>query len=297
MRIAVRGKSQPARAPFLLLKLGGELLEEPDRLQAMAAAIARLGRGHRLVVVHGGGREIDREMARHGIEKRAADGLRITDEATLEIVVGVLAGRVNTRLVAAAAAAGVRAVGLTGADAGVGRVRRAPPYQAADGSRVDLGFVGQPVTNGQPVLLVALCDAGYVPIIACIGADARGRLYNVNADMLAGHLAVQLRAAHLILAGATPGVLDAAGATIPEIDDATLDRLITSGGASAGMVAKLLACRRARRGGVSRVTIVDGRQPSLLERVLSPSKRTPATAVIAGRQRRVGRVAPNRTER
>lgn len=282
----MRRKAQP-RAPFVLLKLGGELLEDRDRLEAMAGAIARLGRRHRLVVVHGGGREIDREMARHGIEKRAADGLRITDDPTLDIVVGVLAGRVNTRLVAATAAAGGRAVGLTGADAGVGRVRHAPPYRAADGSRVDLGWVGQPVANGRPGLLVALCNQGYVPIVACIGADAHGRLYNVNADTLAGHLAVQLRAAHLIVAGATPGVLDASGETIPEIDEATLDRLITSGGASAGMVAKLLACRAARKGGVRHVTIVDGRHPRQLERAA-------ATIVLPGGRRKTGRTAVTR---
>ena len=105
----------------VVLKFGGELLEEPTRLAALAQALARLSRTTPLVIVHGGGREIDAALARVGIEKRQVDGLRITDEPTLDIVIGVLAGVINTRLVASLAALGVPAVGLTGADAGIGR--------------------------------------------------------------------------------------------------------------------------------------------------------------------------------
>ena len=137
------------------------------------------------MIVHGGGREVDTELARHGIEKRAVDGLRITDDATLGVVVAVLAGRVNTRLVAAAARAGARAVGLTGADATMGLVEPAPPYETADGRRVELGFVGRPIGNGRPQLLIELCARGYVPVVASIGIDEEGRLFNVNADTLA----------------------------------------------------------------------------------------------------------------
>ena len=102
----------------VVLKFGGELLEDSARVAALAARIAALSRKTPLVIVHGGGREIDASLARAGIEKRQVDGLRITDEPTLEVVVGVLAGLVNTRFVAALCAAGVPAVGLTGADAG-----------------------------------------------------------------------------------------------------------------------------------------------------------------------------------
>src|SRR5688572_20815467 len=123
----------------VVLKFGGELLEDPQRLAALASTIAKLARKTPLVVVHGGGREIDASLARVGIEKRQVDGLRITDGPTLEIVVSVLAGLVNTRFVAALAAAGVPAVGLTGVDAGIGRVKAAPPHKSTAGVMVDLG--------------------------------------------------------------------------------------------------------------------------------------------------------------
>ena len=253
------------RTARVVLKLGGELLTEPDQRRDIAAAIGRLAAGAALVVVHGGGREVDAELAERGIAKRAVDGLRITDAATLGVVVGMLAGQVNTRLVAAARGAGVRAAGLTAADAGVAAVERAAPYAAADGGVVDLGFVGQPTGDTPPVLLETLCAAGFVPVVASIGAGADGQLLNVNADTLAGDLAARFRAGRLLIAGGTAGVLDPQGRTLPAIDDATLRQLIADGRASAGMVAKLNACRHARRNGVARVEIVDGRRTRDLE--------------------------------
>ena len=244
----------------VVLKLGGELLAAPEQRRDVATAIGRLADGAALVVVHGGGREVDAELAERGIAKRAVDGLRITDAATLDVVVGMLAGRVNTRLVAAACGAGVRAVGLTAADAGVAAVERAAPYTAADGSVVDLGFVGRPHGDAPPALLDTLSSAGFVPVVASIGAGADGQLLNVNADTLAGDLAVRFRAGRLLIAGGTAGVLDPQGGTLSSIDDATLEQLIADGRASAGMVAKLNACRHARRYGVGRVEIVDGRR-------------------------------------
>ena len=244
----------------VVLKLGGELLAETRQRRDVAAALGRLAAGAALVVVHGGGREVDAALARRGIAKRAVDGLRVTDAATLDVVVGMLAGQVNTRLVGAARGAGVRAVGLTAADAGVAAVERAAPYAAADGSVVDLGFVGQPAGDAPPVLLETLCAAGFVPVVASIGAAADGQLLNVNADTLAGDLAVRFRAGRLLIAGGTAGVLDRQGNTLPALDDAAIERLVADGRASAGMVAKLNACRRARGNGVARVEIVDGRQ-------------------------------------
>ena len=193
---------------------------------------------------------------------RAVDGLRITDEPTLDVVVGILAGQVNTRLVAALGAAGASAVGLTAADGRMASVRRARRYRAADGTDVDLGFVGQPVGELRPQLVVDICAAGHVPVVASIGASAAGQLFNVNADTMAGHLAAGLGATRLVIAGATAGVIGADGQTIPAVDDAAIDDLIGGGQASAGMIAKLIACRTARRGGVGEVLIVDGRRPA-----------------------------------
>ncbi len=247
------------RAPAVI-KLGGELLEEPGRLRRLARALADVADREPLVVVHGGGREVDAEMARHGIRKQAVDGLRITDGPTLDVVTGVLAGRVNTRLVAALVAAGAGAVGLTGADGGLARVRRERRYQAADGTRIDLGFVGRPVGTEPPALLIDLLAAGYVPVVASLGAGAGGQIFNVNADTLAGFLAARLGARRLVIAGGTAGVLDAQERTIPTVDDGGIDALIGGGQASAGMVAKLLACRTALAGGAGEVAIVDGRK-------------------------------------
>ena len=243
-----------------VVKLGGELLEEPAVLRRVARRLARLAASGPLVVVHGGGREVSADLARRGIPVRAVDGLRITDEPTLEVVVGMLAGRVNTRLVAALNAAGASAVGLTAADGRLASVRRARRYRAADGTHVDLGFVGQPAGELRSGLVLDLCRAGYLPVVASIGASAAGQLFNVNADTLAGYLAAGLRATRLVIAGATAGVLDADGRTIPAVDDGAIDDLIGGGQASAGMVAKLIACRNARRGGVREVAIVDGRR-------------------------------------
>jgi len=210
--------------------------------------------------VHGGGKEIDRALATAGIEKVQVDGVRVTDASTLDVVVSVLAGAINTRLVAAVRAAGARPVGLTGADAGVVSVRKAPPLNTASRVKVALGLVGSPIANGRPQLLVHLLAKGYVPVVACLGATKDGQLLNVNADTLAAHIAVELEAARLVIAGGTPGVLDEAGHTIARLNARSAARLIKQGTANAGMVAKLQACRAAVRGGVGDVLIVNGRE-------------------------------------
>lgn len=259
----------------VVLKFGGELLEEPKRVAALAATIARLSRKTPIVIVHGGGREIDASLARAGIEKRQVDGLRITDEPTLDIVVSVLAGLVNTRFVAALGAAGVQAVGLTGADAGIARVKAAPPHRSAAGAVVDLGRVGEPVGKDKPVLIIDLCRRGYVPVVSSIGASREGELFNVNADTLAAHLAGRLKSPRLIVAGATAGVLERDGSTIADMTFSDIDALIGSGGATAGMVAKLAACRSAIENGAREVFVAHG-------------KDLPGLAVLARHGRAVG---------
>jgi acetylglutamate kinase len=257
------------RHGWTVLKLGGELLDDPARLREVAAAIARGGSAVPLVVVHGGGREIDTALARAGIPKRQVDGLRVTDAATLGVVIEVLAGTINTRLVAAINAAGGQAVGLTGADAGVALVEAAPPHTSADGTVTELGFVGCPVGNQWPRLLLDLGADGYVPVVASIGTTVWGTLFNVNADTLAAHLAARLAAARLIVAGGTPGVLDPAGRTIEQLDRAAAAALIESGVASVGMVAKLRACAEALENGAAEVLLIDGRRAQAIEAVLT----------------------------
>lgn len=248
------------RRGYVVLKIGGELLEHPDDLHRIARGIVDLARRTGLAVVHGGGKEIDAALALAGIPKVQVDGLRVTDKPTLDVVVSVLAGAINTRLVAAVRKAGGRPVGLTGADAGVATVRRSAALRTASGDRVSLGLVGSPMDNGAPQLVTTLVGKGYVPIVACIGASAEGQLLNVNADTLAAHIAVALGARRLVIAGGTSGVLDAAGQTIARLNARGAARLVKQGTANAGMVAKLQACRTALRGGVRDVLIVNGRQ-------------------------------------
>ncbi len=268
-----------------LLKFGGELLEQPDRLAALASMLARVAEHGRLVVVHGGGREIDAALARIGVPKRQVDGLRVTDDQTMGVVVEVLAGAVNTRFVAAITAAGGRAVGLTGADAGLAVVEKAPLHVAVDGQTVDLGLVGLPIGDGTPALLRDLVAAGYLPVVCSIGVGHDGALFNVNADTLAGHLAGRLQVRRLVIAGATPGVLDQGGHTVSRLDCAGAEAMVQSGVASAGMIAKLRASMAALSAGVDEVLLVDGRDAgmlaSLLDALPDDTMSLPGTRMVA----------------
>lgn len=263
-----------------VLKLGGELIESDQRLAAIGRAITSAAKQTRLVIVHGGGREIDAALAQVGIPKRQVDGLRVTDADTLNIVVSVLAGSINTKFVAAINAAGGRAVGLTGADAGVAPVEKAAPHKATSGETIDLGMVGTPIKAPAPEVIETLCRAGYIPVIACVGASKSGKLFNVNADTLAGSLAARLKAKRLVIAGATPGVLDKKNQTIPRLNKERIEKLVKSGTANAGMVAKLAACQAALEGGAKNVVIVDGRTPSRLVKAVAGGETTATTRVV-----------------
>jgi acetylglutamate kinase len=265
----------------LVLKFGGELLEEQSRMDAVVAVVTQIAAaGVPLVVVHGGGKEIDAALATAGVEKRQVEGLRITDEATLDIVVSVLAGVVNTRFVASLKAVGTQAVGLTGADGACGLSDVAPPHRTVDGRAVDLGRVGIPTSKADMRLLHTLLGARFVPVVASIGVDSEGRLLNVNADTMAGHLAGSLRARRLIIAGSTAGVLDASGRTIPLLDPAAIEQLVSGGTATAGMIAKLRACERALAGGVDDVVIADGGDQNALWAAASGAVPAAATRVV-----------------
>jgi acetylglutamate kinase len=242
-----------------VLKLGGELLEDAAAIRESARAIVRAAGAGPLVVVHGGGRAIDADLRARGQTPKFVDGLRVTDAETLDTVVAVLAGRINTAFVAALNTAGVKAIGLTGADAGLGLSTIAPPLQTTAGTAADLGLVGVPRAEAPARVLIDVMALGYVPVIASIGVSAEGDLLNVNADTLAAHLARAIGAAQLIVAGKTAGVFDASGATCPRLDARDARAMVAAGTARDGMVAKLTACLDAIDGGVAAVRIVDGR--------------------------------------
>lgn len=267
-------------AQLVVVKFGGELLEHPSRLSGSVSAMRSVAGKTPLVIIHGGGKEIDAALKAAGIETRQVDGLRLTDEATLEIVVTILAGAVNTRFVAALTTAGVAAVGLTGADGSCGLSEAAPPHRAADGRMIDLGRVGVPSERADTRLLSTLAGSGFVPVVASIGLGSDGRLFNVNADTFAGHLAARLGARRLVIAGTTPGVLDDGGATVGALDPSAIGRLIDRGTATAGMIAKLRACEHALAGGVDDVLIVDGRNAAALVSAADGAAPASATRVM-----------------
>jgi acetylglutamate kinase len=242
-----------------IVKLGGELLEDAAATRVAAGAIAALAADGPVAVVHGGGRAIDADLRARGRTPQFVDGLRVTDADTLDTVVGVLAGRINTAFVAALNAAAVRAVGLTGADAGLAVCAVAPPLTTTAGSQADLGLVGIPSAAMTAALVRDLLSLGYLPVIASIGTTADGALLNVNADTFAAHLARATAANRLIVAGKTAGVFDAAGETCVRLDARQARGMVDAGTARDGMVAKLAACLEAIDGGVSEVRIVDGR--------------------------------------
>ena len=270
----------------LVVKFGGELIEDRAHLATVVSAIARVAADGApaftpIVIVHGGGKEIDAALKVAGLEKRQVEGLRITDEATLDVVVSVLAGAVNTRFVAALNASGVAAVGLTGADAACGLSAAAPPHRTVDGRLVHLGCVGVPDEGADMRLLHTLTVDGFVPVIACIGLGRDGRLFNVNADTFAGHLAARLGARRLVIAGTTPGVLGTDGATLPVLGADAVARLVGNGTATAGMIAKLRACEHALAGGVDDVVIVDGRDRAALVSAAENAAPRMATRLVA----------------
>ena len=270
----------------LVFKFGGELIEDRAHLATVVSAIARVAAGGAparapLVIVHGGGKEIDAALKVAGLEKRQVEGLRITDEATLDVVVSVLAGAVNTRLVAALNTSGVAAVGLTGADAACGLSAAAPPHCTVDGRLVPLGCVGVPDEGADMRVLHTLTVDGFVPVIACIGFGRDGRLFNVNTDTFAGHLAARLGARRLVIAGTTPGVLGTDGATLPVLGADAVARLVGDGTATAGMIAKLRACEHALALGVDDVVIVDGRDRAALVSAADNAAPPMATRLVA----------------
>jgi acetylglutamate kinase len=268
------------RPRALVVKFGGELLEDRTHLATVVGAVSAIAHGGApLVVVHGGGKEIDAALKTAGIGKRQVDGLRITDQPTLDVVVPVLAGAVNTRVVAALNTAGVAAVGLTGADGRCGLSTAAPPHHAVDGRVVDLDRVGIPDADADMRVLHTLTRDGFVPVIACIGVGRDGRLFNVNADTFAGHLAARLSARRLVIAGTTPGVLGGDGATLSTLGADAIAPLVGDGTATAGMIAKLRACEHAIAAGVDDVVIVDGRDRAALESAASASAPPKATRI------------------
>ncbi len=241
-----------------VIKIGGTLLDDPRRAAALCLEVVRGAAQGPTVVVHGGGRRVSEVARRCGLSPRFEEGLRVTDDATLEIVLMVLAGWVNKTLVASLAAAGAQAVGVAGGD---GALAVAEKLGQANG--VDLGHVGR-VDVVRPALLRHLLDAGFLPVVAPLALSASGGWLNVNADQMAAAVARALGAATLVFLTDVDGVLDAGGAVVHRLEAGAARRMIESGDVRGGMRPKLEACGEALDGGVSEVLILPGTDAALL---------------------------------
>ena len=245
----------------LLIKLGGTLLDAPDSRQRLAQEIfAAASQPHRrTVVVHGGGKQMTRFLAERGVESRFVNGLRVSTPEVIDAVLKVFAGSVNAELVTTFRAAGARPVGLSGLDAGLVDAEVLNP---------ELGQVGKPVRSDAR-LLDLLTDAAYLPVVACVAGDARGNVYNVNADQMAVACAASFVAEALLFLTDVEGVRNASGSICPALTCDQARSLIREGVATGGMQAKLEAAMDALQQGVSQVLIAPGALAGVVGRLLA----------------------------
>lgn len=252
----------------LLVKIGGALLEKPEGRARIAQAIANAkSAGHELLVVHGGGKQIGELATRLGLEEKRHEGLRITDAETGRVVTWVLAGEVNKNLVHALSNAGLRAIGMTGADLTLFTPRR---KEAA----VDLGYVGTLTADDVATdALAPLLAAGIVPVIATLGPGADAApgepFLNVNADEAAGPIAAAAGADVMLMLSDVAGVLDATGNLVPQLRSSDVTDMIDAQVIRDGMIPKVRAALDALDAGVPRVRILSADQEDPIEAALT----------------------------
>jgi acetylglutamate kinase len=243
----------------VLIKLGGTLLEDAAKRNDLARQLAQVAQKVQLVVVHGGGKQVTQFLEERGVVSRFAGGLRVSDETVIDAVTKVIAGSINKQLVAALCAAGQSSVGLSGVDGLLTSAQAVSPQ---------LQFVGKPQrTDGK--LFQLLAGAGYLPVVACIAADAEGQIYNVNADQMAVSCAVGWGADKLLFLTDVAGVKNGRGAVVTELTPEDVTEFIESGVAHGGMQAKLEAAVWALERGISEVVIASGQEMDICGQLLA----------------------------
>jgi acetylglutamate kinase len=255
----------------IVIKYGGNAMTDPALQQDFAEDVVLLKLvGMNPVVVHGGGPQIEEALAKIGKKGEFIQGMRVTDEETMEVVEWVLAGQVQQDIVGLINVAGGKAVGLTGRDGGLIRAKKLRMVDLNDPSKEhDVGQVGE-IESIDPSVVRALQDDQFIPVISPLGFGADNENYNINADVVAGKLAEVLKAEKLMLLTNTPGVLDKNGKLLTGLTPRKIDDLVAKGVISGGMLPKIGSALDAARSGVKSVHIIDGRVPhSLLLEVLT----------------------------
>jgi acetylglutamate kinase len=249
----------------LVIKYGGNAMTDPALQADFAEDVVLLKLvGMNPIVVHGGGPQIDDALAKIGKKGTFIQGMRVTDEETMEVVEWVLAGEVQQDIVGLINAAGGKAVGLTGRDGGLIRAHQMKMADKDDPTKVhDLGQVGE-ITAIDPGVVKALQDDQFIPVISPIGFGEKNESYNINADLVAAELATVLKAEKLLLLTNTPGVLNKAGELLTDLSAREIDELFADGTISGGMLPKISGALDAAKSGVNAVHIIDGRVPHAL---------------------------------
>jgi acetylglutamate kinase len=255
-----------------VVKLSGKATEDAANLASLAEELALIHQvGIRLCVIHGGGKQLSELASLMGVEQTIINGRRVTDDATLEMAKMIFAGKINTDILAALRQKGVEAVGLSGIDGNLVHAERRPPKEIlnrATGERehVDFGHVGD-VLEINSRLLCVLLDKGYLPVVASLGADAEGMVFNINADTIASEIAIQLEAEKLILLSDIDGIYLREGEPETKLSRLTVEdaeRLVSEGRATGGMIPKLQSITGLLRRGVKSAHIINGRARNAL---------------------------------
>ena len=255
-----------------VVKLSGKVTELPENLASLAEELALLHQvGIRVCVVHGGGKQLTDLAELMGVEQTIIDGRRVTDDATLDMAKMIFGGKINTDILAALRNCGVHAVGLSGVDGNIVHAERRPPKQivnraTGESEQVDFGHVGDILEIDERLLRVLL-EHDYLPVVSSLGADAEGRVFNINADTIASEIAVGLQAEKLILLSDVGGVYlraDDPASKLSQVTAAEIERLVRDGTASGGMIPKLQSIAGLLRRGVGSAHIIDGSQRNAL---------------------------------
>ncbi|MEY3951167.1 MAG: hypothetical protein RJB21_926, partial [Pseudomonadota bacterium] len=255
----------------IVIKYGGNAMTEERLKEGFARDVILLKLvGMNPVVVHGGGPQIDDALKKVGKAGTFIQGMRVTDEETMEVVEWVLGGEVQQDIVMLINHFGGQAVGLTGKDGGLIHARKMMiPNKEKVGEMLDIGFVGE-IESINPAVVKALQDDAFIPVISPIGFGEDGQAYNINADLVAGKMAEILKAEKLVMMTNIPGVMDKDGNLLTDLTAREIDALFADGTISGGMLPKISSALDAAKSGVNSVHIIDGRiEHSLLLEILT----------------------------